>query len=274
MSDVEKIVRDFYDNYGWEEINGMSGEDTLFRQFSRHYYTYHEHVNERTMKCFSNLTGTLLIAGGGDLPETHVKIAQKFCTVCCLDISKKSLTISRKKLGAKGEYVLGSILDIAKPDNCIDAVYCAHVIYHIDRQLQQKAVRELIRVTRPGGLVVIIYSNPRCLAAKIMKLKNKIPLIRKKKRKEKPTLRDTSEKPPLYFYAHPLEWWNQFHDECNIELIPWDVMGADQEKQLLVNDAIAWAVYRFCSWYEKRQASKAVRLWSYPLICLRKKPQG
>jgi ubiquinone/menaquinone biosynthesis C-methylase UbiE len=71
---------------------------------------------------------------------------------------------AKAKLGPTGEFVLGSILDLPLPDNHVDAVYCAHVIYHIDAAFQEKAVRELIRVTKPGGRVVIIYANPnsRC----------------------------------------------------------------------------------------------------------------
>jgi ubiquinone/menaquinone biosynthesis C-methylase UbiE len=174
MSDIEKTVRDFYDNFGWQKFGDTSGEDNLFRRFSRQYYDYHDLVNQRTLNCFSGITDKLLIAGGGDLPETHTKIAQQFSSVCCLDISQKSLDISKQKLSDKGEYLLGSILDIPKPAEHFGAIYCAHVIYHIDKELQSKAIRELLRVIRPGGKAVIIYSNPDSIAGSMARMLSKI----------------------------------------------------------------------------------------------------
>ena len=112
MMEVEKIVRDFYDNFGWTVNDGQSGEDMLFRQFSSPYYRYHVSTTERTVSCFSKLHGKLLIAGGGDLPESHIRIANNFSDVYCLDISQKALDIAKSKMEHKSEYVLGSILDI------------------------------------------------------------------------------------------------------------------------------------------------------------------
>ena len=225
------------------------------------------------------------MAGRGDFPETHVTIAQKFLAPTCIDISHKAIEIAKRKLKHKGEYIIGSILSIPKSENYFDAAYCAHVIYHIDRDLQERAVRELIRVIRPGGRIVIIYSNPHSLPARLIGWKGKMVtglvfktsrtaarvLMWRKKRKESPDKIDTQKRPPLYFFAHPLNWWTQFDNECDLELIPWDVMGNTQEKQILMNDAIAWLVYRFCSWFENKYPKKAVQWWSYPVIVLTKK---
>lgn len=267
MSDVEKVVRDFYDNFGWKKFDEKSGEDSLFRRFSRPYYGYHHLVNRRTLKCFSGVTGRLLIAGGGDLPETHTQIAQQFSSVCCLDISKRSLDISKQKLGDKADYVLGSILDIPKPAEYFDAIYCAHVIYHIDKKLQANAIKELLRVIRPGGKVVIIYRNPDSIAASLVQKLFKISLLWRLQNCMPST---EIHVPPIYFYAYPLEWWDQFRDTCDVDTLPWDVMSADQEKRLLINGTRAWCVYRLCAWYEKHFPKHAVKYWSYPIVVLSK----
>jgi ubiquinone/menaquinone biosynthesis C-methylase UbiE len=54
-----------------------------------------------------------------------------------------------------------------EPEDHFDAAYCAHVIYHIDGDHQDKAIRELIRVTKPGGRIVVIYSNQDFLPSRI-----------------------------------------------------------------------------------------------------------
>jgi SAM-dependent methyltransferase len=213
------------------------------------------------------------MAGGGDLPESHVTIANKFSETTCLDISKIAIDIARGKLENTGEFILGSILDIPKPQDHFDATYCAHVIYHIERDHQAKAIRELIRVTKPGGRIVVIYNNGQSLPSWIVKLKNKLPLLRKLQRK-KPYNRSSNTEggpPPLYFFVHPLSWWAQFGDECGVEIKPWDVMSNWQEKNILINDMIASLGYRICSWFENRYPNNAARWWSYQLVVLTKK---
>ena len=234
------------------------------------FYAYQDLVDHRTTNCFSGITGRLLTAGGGDLPGAHTKIARQFSSICCLDISQIALDISKEILGDKEEYVLASILDIPKPSNFFDAAFCAHVIYHIDKQLQSKAVRELVRVIRPGGRAVIIYSNPHSLPELILglRLKSKVSFIWPFA-KNHGTIR-TEGAPPLYFHAHCLEWWNQFRDECDVDFIPWSVMSADQERRLFISGWRARSVYRFCSWYEKHYPKTAAKYWSYPIIILKK----
>jgi len=274
MNKEEKTVRDFYDNYGWVKKGGRSGEDALFRDFSSPYYPYHGGVNARTIECFADLNGRLLLAGGGDLPETHVTIANKFPETTCLDISKVAIDIARSKLENRGEFVVGSILDVPKPEDYFDAVYCAHVIYHIEKDHQEKAIRELIRVTKPSGRIVIIYSNPDSLPRWIVKFKGKLrklPLLRRLKRKKPYSRPNAESRPPLYFFAHPLSWWAQFDDECDVEIKPWDVMGNNEEKDILINDMIASLGYWLCSWFENKYPDRAARLWSYPLVILKKK---
>lgn len=50
------------------------------------------------------------------------------------------------------------------PDSTFDAGYSAHVFYHIDDVASQaKAYREICRVVRPGGRVVLVLANARPL---------------------------------------------------------------------------------------------------------------
>jgi SAM-dependent methyltransferase len=272
MNPIEEKVRDFYDRYGWVTKAGVSGEHTLFRDFSAPYYPYHDRVDVRTMDCFAGLDGRLLLAGCGDLPSMHVAIARKFSASTCLDVSKVAIDIARQKLENRGEFILGSILEIPKPPDHFDAVYCAHVIYHIDRDQQAQAIRELIRVTKPGGAIVVIYSNPDSLPTRLVSLKGRLPLLWKLNRQRASPRPKAQDRPPLYFFAHPLGWWTQFNDECDVQMKPWDVMGNTQEEALLINDTIARCGYRACSWFENAYPRQAARWWHYPLLVLTKKP--
>jgi SAM-dependent methyltransferase len=271
MTDVERTVRDFYDTFGWRRSGDRSGEEMLFRKFDKNYYPYNDRVNQRILNCFFQRTGKLLIAGGGDLPSTHVEIASQFKHVCCLDISKIALDISKDKLGCTQEYILGSVLNIQKPSDYFDAVYCAHVIYHIDKKLQANTIAEIIRVTKPKGKIVIVYGNPKSFAIRILRVLSKTKELLFVYRRADNRLPKVENAPPLYIYTHPLEWWNQFCDRCDLALLPGDALSAEQERRLHVKGLSARAFYRLCSWYEERYPRRAVKYWTFPVIILDKK---
>jgi len=274
VSDVETRVRNFYENFGWKDNDGVKGEDLSFRMFRPAYYPYHETVEARTMEAFEPFEGDILIVGCGDMPANHVEIATRFDRTTCLDISQRALDISREQLPEASEMVLGSILNSDFEDDSFDSIFCAHVLYHIDASSQEKAVREMIRVTRPAGKIVVIYSNPRsplrymCSLAK--RVNNLIAKVRGREKQHRETT--GQDRPTLYFFAHSLGWWSRFGDQCDVTMIPWDVIGSFEERQLIPGDRTAALFYRFSAWLERRFPGVAVKLWQYPLIVLTKTP--
>ena len=140
MKEVENRVRKFYDTEGWViDEEGKTAEDRYFRDLDESRRAYDEKIRRRTVAHFDGLKGTLLIAGCGDLPKSHILAAEKFAQVICVDVSSRALEISKSKLGPKGEYHRASILSLPFPDNSVNAVLCAHVLYHIDKDNQRKA---------------------------------------------------------------------------------------------------------------------------------------
>ncbi len=253
---VERIVRDFYDNYGWSK----GGEDELYRQFRPAYWPYHERTVARTLGCFAGRKGSLLLVGGGDLPQSHVDLASRFDAVTCIDISEVALSITQRKL-PNAERVLGSICDAPLATGAYDAVFCAHVVYHIDSIQQERAVREMIRVTKPGGRIVIIYNNPgsplRFAAAFVRQVRRRLA--------PRPAAKPG---PVLYFSPHRLNWWRRFKDACSLSMLPWDILGSGDEKSLIPTDGAARAFYRAAAWVESQAPSMSVYFWQYPIIIL------
>jgi len=63
------------------------------------------------------------------------------------------------------EFRAADVCALPFDDGSFDAVYCAHMIYHIEKPAaQEAAVAELVRVVRPGGVIVLIAANPRPFA--------------------------------------------------------------------------------------------------------------
>jgi SAM-dependent methyltransferase len=279
---VEQAVREYYNNFGWTSEQATSNEDLLFRRFRPAYYPYRQKVEDRIISAFSELKGSLLIAGCGDLPHSHVRLASQFSTRTCMDISQVALEVARTKLGDSASYVPGSIVRIPVPDDSFDAVLCAHVIYHVDIALQEVAVGELIRVTKPKGRIVIVYSNPRSLFELLAGLRRRLRNLPPRasdhggRDGDPPTGPDPTEPHhagarSLYFARHPMHWWRRFESGCDLSLCPGDVIGSHQEKLLIRTDAIGAVFYRACSWLEARFPKFAANWWQYPVIILDKK---
>jgi SAM-dependent methyltransferase len=254
---VEQSVREFYDERGWK-----GSEDRLFRQYSQAYQQYRAAAAARTIDCFAGRSGSLLIAGGGDMPESHIDIATKFDKTACIDISQTALDIAQRKV-PKLERTLGSICAAPFDDSTFDAVFCAHVIYHIDATEQEQAVRELIRICKPGGRVVIVYKNPR---SPIRYAAGAIHRLRKLAAPKGAV----EEAAGLYFWAHSLAWWNRFKDTSVVTMRPWDIIGSFEERTLIPVNGLASTFYGIARSIEVKSPRLAVKLWQYPIVILDK----
>jgi len=256
---VSDTVAEFYDRYGWvDQGQGILGDHQSFRRFPPPYSDYSPKCMERTVALFSNKEGSLLIVGGGNMPDSHCRIAARFQQVTCLDISTVALDLAKQKLGNMASFRHESILETSLPSHSFDAVLCAHVVYHIDKDLQENAVRQMIRLAKSGGRIIIIYANPWSIFMLPGAILREIHRIVKRPR-------------PLYYYAYPLSWWKRFTTDCHLTLAPWEVIGGRQATALLRTKLLATEFFKCAAWFEKKAPRIAVKLWQYPIVILDKK---
>ena len=78
----------------------------------------------------------------------------------CADVSGDSLEHSRTAHGDLAEYVpiSGSVLPFK--DGEFDGAFACCVLHHIDHALHEQTLREIRRVIRPGGILMIYEHNP------------------------------------------------------------------------------------------------------------------
>ncbi len=261
---VQDRVRDYYDNRGWKRFGEHeTAEDYYFRKYKNCSSEYRAKYNEKVLKCFEDISkDVLLIAGCGDMPESHIKLAQQFNKVICVDISSTALEVSRKKLGNNGEFIHGSLLDLPVEDRKVQAVLCSHVLYHIDKKNQQLAVEKMINALKPGGILAVFYTNPRSplmLIQRFLKFAGINKLLK----------RDL-----LYFYSYPLKWWNRYKKSCNIQIFPLEVMSNDQERALIPDNRSGEKFFNWAEKYERDHPENAKCLWSYIGVLLIKKQES
>ena len=84
--------------------------------------------------------------------------------VTALDVSQTAVDITGHVLERYGLRLAGqrtaSVLDTDYPDGAFDAVVCFSVLDHMTVPDAQRALRELIRITRPGGLLLLAFDRP------------------------------------------------------------------------------------------------------------------
>ncbi|MDO7867448.1 class I SAM-dependent methyltransferase [Nocardioides jiangxiensis] len=92
-------------------------------------------------------TGTLALALAGRLGAG---------VVTGLDLDPDVMALAQAKEGAGDvRWQIGSATLLPYADGSVDAVVCTLVLHHLPLELKQAAVREMRRVLRPGGLLVI-----------------------------------------------------------------------------------------------------------------------
>ena len=168
-------------------------------------------------------------------------------------MSRRALEQARSRLGARGLYVGASVCHLPFSDNAFDAVVSLHTIYHVEKDQQETAVRQLIRTVRPGGRVIVVYANPDRLVARLLRW-----------------LRPARTKPAasIYYHAHPLNWWDRFGDQASLNVLPWRSLVAQESK--LLPSVVAKPALQLVLKFERNFSRLAARFGAYPMIVLTK----
>lgn len=159
LSADKKKVKDFYDDKGWIENETGDYEDAVIyedlREVSKDYL---KRCHERVSR-FLNPSGKYLLdAGSGALqfPE-YLKYSDNFTYRVCLDFSFKALKEAKKKLGDKGIFIMGDMTSMPFKDGVMDGFVSLNTVYHIPKDEQVTAIKELYRVMAVNGKGVVVY---------------------------------------------------------------------------------------------------------------------
>jgi ubiquinone/menaquinone biosynthesis C-methylase UbiE len=163
-------TRRFYDEKGWALQSGDTVDRNLFgvKEDGPIRIELHRlHLTRLRAALSSAGSGlNLLECGCGGQPEKDIlDLCSRYTGV---DFSEAGLRLAKSSLtGATPipiEFMKADACALPFGDGTFDAVYSAHMIYHIDdMRAQEIALSELMRVVRPSGIVAIITANPRPL---------------------------------------------------------------------------------------------------------------
>jgi len=76
------------------------------------------------------------------------------------DVSQRSLDLSKSRFPNANNLLLIDGPYLPVPDNSFDVIFSACVFHHISHNEHEHWMRELLRITRPGGIIAIFEHNP------------------------------------------------------------------------------------------------------------------
>lgn len=206
MDKNKAIVKEFYDDFGWKEENGLTKDALLFEDLRPISQAYIEKCDKRVSRYIkSNGKYFLDVASGPIQKPQYLEYSRNYEYRVCVDISITALKGARKKLGNKGIYILGDITNLPFLDNSFDAVVSLHTIYHVPRNEQKKAFMEIFRLLKNNSSAAIVYSHGRnCNVMRILSYPLFLLTVLNKVRTA--IIKPKIDSPKLYFYAHGYKW--------------------------------------------------------------------
>jgi ubiquinone/menaquinone biosynthesis C-methylase UbiE len=78
-----------------------------------------------------------------------------------IDPSQEVIDHARRRAAANTTFSVGDAQALPYEDQCFDYVFCTLVLHHLPREDRTQALREICRVLKPGGMVLIGDFRPR-----------------------------------------------------------------------------------------------------------------
>jgi ubiquinone/menaquinone biosynthesis C-methylase UbiE len=266
MNSAEKNISDFYNTVGWELEKEVYEDTKRFEDLRELAQEYNDKCRLRVARHIPAQGDKMLDMASGPIPyQEYLDYSRNFQQRYCVDLSAKALADAKRKIGDRGVFLHGSFFDLELAENLFDCAISLHTIYHMDKEQQEEAIRKLLTVTKPGQPVIIVYRNPNTL------IEYFVSPLRQLKQAWKKLSNSTDQEVKLYAFAYPINWWDRFRNEADLEILPWRSFFAPHQKILIPNNKLGSKMFALLYYLEEKFPNFFVKHFQYPMIILRKK---
>lgn len=264
---TKRQVKQFYDDEGWQSQDGVYQDAQDSEDLRAVSQTYIEQCHLR-LKQFLPAHGKYLldIASGPIQYPAYLTYSEQFQYRICADISVQALKEAKKKIGAKGIFLLCDVTQLPLKPHSMDAVISLHTLYHVPQHQQLTAFDQLYQVLKKGGKSVIVYSWGR--HSLLMNL-SMLPFKLYARFKRAITSQAQQQ---LYFYAHNYRWFcRELKEKYQTQLYCWRSVNVPFLKTFIHPCLGGKTLLKGIFWLENRCQSLMGRLGAYPVFVSEKK---
>lgn len=282
MRKEKEIIRTFYEEYGWEKTaDGRYKDTALFTDNMEVVLKYFWKRQERIKKFFKNGGVYFLDAGSGAIPhKIEMDYSVHYKKRVCVDFSLTALKEARKKLESKGLYVLADITKLPFKDTVFDAIFCAHVLYHVPKDEQDICLSELDRVLSQNSNCIIIYSNGdnslinKCFKIFEYNLMYKFLCCYRRIKKLHKTNEVATSEPPLYAHFHSTKHFKKYFRDNNIkyEIFCYGFLNKFFTSHFISNNKLGYFLLSVIFKLEGIYSHRLANLSQYTTIVIKHQP--
>jgi len=159
ISEDKQLVKNFYDQKGWFTDEAGNYEDAvIFEDLRPFAQDYIKKCHDRVSR-YLNPSGTYMMdaASGALQYPDYLQYSAHYKYRVCVDFSFTALSECKRKLGDKGLCILADMTNMPFKDGVIDGFVSLNTIYHIPKDEQATAIKELYRLLKTGGKGVVVY---------------------------------------------------------------------------------------------------------------------
>jgi len=144
IDNAEERVSTFYNTVGWETEGEITEDARRFEDLREHAKQYVSKCRLRVLRHISDNGLNILDMASGPIQYVeYLEYSKNFKKRYCVDLSSGALEKAKKKIGDHGVFLHGSFFNIPMDENFFDCAISLHTIYHIDKGMQEEAVRKL-----------------------------------------------------------------------------------------------------------------------------------
>ena len=277
MGDAMKpaSVYDYYKNLGWSTQDGFYRDTLVNENLQLAALQYNTDTRRRVLRILESLPATrrhsLFDCASGPIqyPE-YLEYSRIFTKRVCVDFSQTALKAAQDHLTndsqSNCDFICADFLDLKIEENSYDAAISLHTLYHVELGKQRQFVEKLIAAVKPGGLVVIVYSNPFSLRSFL-----RIPVaavIRIWRALEGKGRGKNIDSHNIYCKRHRRLWWRQFNKLGDISFGSYRMFTPSFEKKFIPDNRFGAGIYKRLFQIEESKIS--LLLADYYMVVIRK----
>jgi ubiquinone/menaquinone biosynthesis C-methylase UbiE len=159
INEDKQLVKNFYDQKGWFANEKGDYEDAvIFEDLRPFAQDYIKKCHDRVSR-YLNPSGTYMVdaASGALQYEDYLQYSANYQYRVCVDFSFQALSECKRKLGDKALCILADMTNMPFKDNVMQGFVSLNTIYHIPKEEQATAIKELYRILAPKAKGVVVY---------------------------------------------------------------------------------------------------------------------